>query len=100
MRTVVPDRGPRRKCRVASDSTAVRYGGSPAAEGSRLDGVVRGSGCALAPPARLVGAFLDVSVAVDHLQIGHAPVIEQRWPRRVAMLAPDHEQRHAVVDLG
>jgi hypothetical protein len=39
MRTVVPDRGPRRKCRVASDSTAARYGGFHLAARISLDGV-------------------------------------------------------------
>src|SRR3954465_4534713 len=35
----------------------------------------------------------------DHLQVRHAPEVEQVRPRPVTVLAPDPEQRHAVVDL-
>ena len=49
---------------------------------------------------RLLGAFGGVHIAVDHLKVGHAPIRQQLRPRRVAPLAPDAKQRHAVVDLG
>ena len=55
---------------------------------------------ALSPILCLLGAFGGVHVAVDHLKIGHAPIRQQLGPRRVAALAPDAKQRHAVVDLG
>src|SRR5262249_48482114 len=54
----------------------------------------------LAAIARLAGAFLDVDVAIDPLQVGQAPIAEQRRPRLVATLAPDLEQRHAMIYLG
>jgi hypothetical protein len=41
-----------------------------------------------------------MGIAIDDLQVRHAPVAEQRRPRHVAVLAPHAEQRHAVVDLG
>src|SRR5580700_1745262 len=52
------------------------------------------------PVPRLAGALRHVSAAVDRLQVRQAPKSEQRRPRRVAMLAPDLKQRHAMVDLG
>ena len=53
-----------------------------------------------APPGPcLDGAFCRVSVAIDHLQIGQAPERQQRRPVHVAMLAPDPEQRHAMIDF-
>src|SRR5262249_48290996 len=55
---------------------------------------------ALAAIGRFARALGGVNVAVDDLQIGQAPERQQGRPRRVAMLAPDPEQRDAVVDLG
>src|SRR5262245_59597659 len=57
-------------------------------------------GLRLAAVAGLGGAFGRVSVAVDHLEVRHAPETEELRPRQLAVLAPDPEQRHAVVDLG
>src|SRR6266540_5230817 len=48
---------------------------------------------------RLVDAFGRMNVAIDDLQIGKSPECEQRRPGTVALLAPDPEQRHAMVDL-
>jgi hypothetical protein len=53
-----------------------------------------------APLARFVGAFGGVGVAVDHLQIGNAPISEQARPAALAMLAPHSVERHAMIDLG
>src|SRR5438105_41046 len=36
----------------------------------------------------------------DYLQVRHAPEIEQVRPGPVAVLAPDAEQRHPMIDLG
>ena len=39
-------------------------------------------------------------VAVDHLQVGPAPEVEELGPRQIALLAPDLEQGRAVVHFG
>ena len=49
---------------------------------------------------RLGGAFYDVDVAINHLEVWQAPIIEQRRPRRVAVFVPHPKQRDAVVNLG
>jgi hypothetical protein len=41
-----------------------------------------------------------MSIAIDDLQVRHAPEAEQRRPWGVAVLTPHPEQRHAVIDLG
>src|SRR5262249_46350614 len=55
---------------------------------------------ALAAVRRLHGALGGVNIAVDDLEIGQAPERQQGRPRRIAMLAPDPEQRDPMVDLG
>src|SRR5712691_8860218 len=41
-----------------------------------------------------------MNVPIDDLQIGKSPEREQCRPGTLALLAPDPEQRHAMVDLG
>ena len=53
-----------------------------------------------APVVRLGRAFGGVSVTIDRLQVGQAPIVEQRWPWRIAPFAPHPKQRHSVIDLG
>ena len=50
--------------------------------------------------ARLGRAFCGVDIAIDHLKIWQAPIIEQLRPWRVPVFAPHPKQRHAVVNLG
>src|SRR5215472_1022510 len=49
--------------------------------------------------AGLARAFGCMGVAVDDLQIGDAPIGEQKRPGGLAMLAPHAVERHPVVDL-
>ena len=49
--------------------------------------------------ARLVGTFQNMSVAVDDLQVRHAPIVQQVRPRHTPVLAPDAIERHAVIHL-
>src|ERR1700730_13519336 len=49
---------------------------------------------------RLAGAFCRVRVLIDHLQIRQSPEAKQCRPVLSAVLAPNPEQRHAMVDLG
>ena len=81
--------GPAQRARGATQSGPARSASSSAAALRRCAAILR-----------LVGAFRDVRVAVDHLQVGKAPEAEQHGPGRVAVLAPHPEQRHAVIDLG
>src|SRR3954452_20393217 len=53
----------------------------------------------LGPLASLVGAFFEMRFPVDHLQVGQPPIREKLRPRRRALVAPDPEQRNAVIDL-
>src|SRR5260370_25203792 len=60
--------------------------------------------CVLAQPRACRGflaAFLHMGGSVDDLQIGHAPIDQQRRPLLGPPgLAPHREQRHAVIDFG
>ena len=49
---------------------------------------------------RLFGRFQGMGIAVDHPQIGKSPELEESGPLRVAVLAPNLEERHLVIDLG
>ena len=50
--------------------------------------------------ARFGRAFCGVGIAIDHLKIWQAPVIEQLRPSRVPEFAPHPKQGDAVVNLG
>jgi hypothetical protein len=50
--------------------------------------------------ARLLGALLHVSGAIDDLQVRDAPEGQQCRPRSLAKVAPDLEQGNVVIDLG
>ena len=66
----------------------------------RSCGVLRWSGRPrLGPLPRFVGAFLEMRFPVDHLQVGQPPIGEKLRPRRRALVAPDPEQRNAMIDL-
>src|SRR5215211_9240039 len=52
------------------------------------------------PVGRLRGAFLDMGVTVDDLQVRRAPEAEEVGPGQVAVLARNLEERDTVVDLG
>jgi hypothetical protein len=49
--------------------------------------------------ARLVGTFQHMSVAVDDMQVWHAPIVQQVRPRHTPILAPDAIERYAVIYL-
>ena len=46
-----------------------------------------------------LGAFAQMSVAIDDLQVRCTPKAEERRPWCGAMLAPHLEQRHAMIDF-
>jgi hypothetical protein len=48
----------------------------------------------------LAGAFCGVGVAINHLKIWQAPIVEQFRPFIIAMVAPDSEQWDPVIYLG
>jgi hypothetical protein len=48
----------------------------------------------------LTRAFLEVGGFIDHLEIGRAPKGEKLRPGFLAMLGPDREKRHVMIDLG
>src|SRR5262249_42905299 len=50
--------------------------------------------------SRLLGTFRDMRVAVDDLEVGQAEEAEKLGPWPLAMIAPDLEERHAMIDLG
>src|SRR5215510_2321437 len=50
--------------------------------------------------AGLGRALGHVGLAVDHLQVWQAPVIQKLRPRQVALLLEHLEQRHAMIDFG
>src|SRR4051812_17054937 len=48
---------------------------------------------------RFACAFGDMRIAIDHLKIGQAPEAKKLRPWPAPMLAPDLEERHAMIDL-
>jgi hypothetical protein len=52
------------------------------------------------PVVRFGRAFCGVNIAIDHLKIWQAPIIEQLRPRRIPVFAPHPKQRDAVIHLG
>jgi hypothetical protein len=49
--------------------------------------------------SRLNSAFCGVNVAIDYLEIWQAPIVEQIWPLRFPVFAPDPKQWHTVVNF-
>ena len=45
-------------------------------------------------------AFCDVDIAIDKLKVWQSPIIEQRRPRSIAVLAPHPKQRRAMINFG
>ena len=49
--------------------------------------------------AGLVGAFQNMRVAIDDLQVRQTPIMEQVRPAQTPILVPDAIKRHAMIDF-